>query len=65
MNGGQLHRAGTLVFSVAMMVIGLGLLAQVLAGHTNALAPRLLLSVLFLAAGVGRVYLVVRKGREG
>jgi hypothetical protein len=63
MNGGQVHRAGTLVLSLAMVGIGLGLVVQVIAGHSSAIAPRLLLGVLFLAAGIGRTYLEIRRGR--
>jgi hypothetical protein len=65
MNGGQVHRAGTFVFSLVMVAIGMALIVQVIAGHTSAIAPRMLLGVLFLAAGVGRAYVEIRRGRSG
>ena len=55
MNGRQAHRMGTFVLSLAMVAIGLALIVQVLGGDGGVLSPRLLLGVLFLAAGVGRV----------
>jgi hypothetical protein len=63
MNGGQVHRTGTLMFALAMVAIGLALIVQTIMGHTSAIAPRLLLGVLFLAAGIGRAYLEIRRGR--
>jgi uncharacterized membrane protein HdeD (DUF308 family) len=65
MNGRQLHRTGTLVLSVLMMGIGLALIVQAIDGHASPISPRMLLGVLFLAAGVARIYLEVRKGRAG
>jgi uncharacterized membrane protein YadS len=61
MNGRQLHRMGTLLLSLAMVAIGLALLVQALAQHGGALSPRLLLGVLFVAAGVGRAYVELRR----
>jgi hypothetical protein len=63
MNGPHVHRTGTLVFSLVMAVIGLALLVQALGGDGGVLSPRLLLGVLFIAAGAGRVYLEVRRSR--
>jgi hypothetical protein len=63
MNGRHVHRTGTLVFSLAMAAIGLALLVQALGGDGGVLSPRLLLGVLFIAAGAGRVYLEVRRSR--
>jgi hypothetical protein len=62
MNGRQAHRAGTFVLSLAMVVIGLALLVQVAVGAGSG-AGRVLLGVLFLAAGTGRLYVEVRRGR--
>jgi uncharacterized membrane protein HdeD (DUF308 family) len=47
-----------------MVVIGMALLVQAIAGNGGVLSPRLLLGVLFLAAGVARIYLEVRRGRR-
>jgi uncharacterized membrane protein len=63
MNGRQAHRAGTYVLSFAMVCIGLALLVQALTAHTLSVSSRLLLGVLFVAAGVGRVYVEIRRGR--
>ncbi len=63
MNGGQVHRTGTFVLSLAMVAIGLALIVQVIAGNASAISPRMLLGVLFLAAGIGRAYVEIRRGR--
>ena len=64
MIGRQAHRAGTWVLSVLMAAIGVALIAEAIAGHGSAISPRLLLGVLFIAAGLGRLYLEVRRGRD-
>jgi len=64
MNGRQAHRAGTFVLSLLMAAIGLALIVQVLLGNGSAISPRLLLGVLFIAAGGGRMYIEVRRGRR-
>ena len=63
MNGQQAHRMGTFVLSLAMIAIGTALIVQVAAGDGGVLSARLLLGVLFLAAGVGRAYVEIRRGR--
>jgi hypothetical protein len=40
------------------------LIVEALAGSGGPLSPRLLIGVLFIAAGVARVYLEVRRGRR-
>jgi hypothetical protein len=62
MNGRQVHRAGTFVPSLAMVAIGLALVVQAIGGHASAISPRLLLGVLFMAAGCGRWYVELRRG---
>ncbi len=52
----------TLVFSLVMSAIGGALIAQALTS-SSPLSPRLLLGVLFIAAGVGRLYLEARRHR--
>jgi len=64
MNGRHVHRTGTLVLSLAMAVIGLALISQAVGGDGGVISPRLLLGVLFLAAGVARGYLEVRRSRR-
>jgi len=63
MDGRQAHRMGTFVLSLLMMGIGLALIVQVAGGHGSAISPRLLLGILFLAAGAGRAFVEVRRGR--
>jgi hypothetical protein len=60
----QAHRAGTVVFSVLMAAIGLALIGQAVGGHGSIISPRLLLGVLFVAAGAGRLYLERKRGRR-
>jgi len=64
MNGRQVHRGGTALLSLAMLAIGVALIVQSLAAGASPLSGRLLLGVLFLAAGAGRVYVEYRRGRE-
>jgi hypothetical protein len=63
MNGRQAHRMGTFVLSLAMVAIGLALIVEVIVGHASSISPRLLLGVLFMAAGGGRWYVEVRRAR--
>jgi hypothetical protein len=64
MTGRQVHRSGTQLLSVAMVAIGVALIAQVLSGDGGVLSARLLLGVLFLAAGIARLYLEHKRGRR-
>jgi hypothetical protein len=63
MNGRQAHRMGTFVLSLLMIAIGLSLIVQVAGGDGGVLSARLLLGILFVAAGVGRAFVEVRRGR--
>jgi hypothetical protein len=63
MTGRGAHRAGTFTLSLLMAVIGVALVVQAVSGHGSVLSPRLLLGVLFVAAGAGRMY--VEKRRSG
>ena len=51
------------MLSFAMLAIGLALFVQSLANHASALSGRLLISILFIAAGAGRLWVEARKGR--
>jgi hypothetical protein len=53
----------TLVLSLLMVGIGLALIVQAVIGHASSISPRLLLGVLFIAAGCGRWYVEVRRTR--
>ncbi len=61
MTGRQLHRAGTTVLSLAMVAIGIALVVEALVGE-GALSIRVLLGLLFMIAGTGRIYVDVRRG---
>jgi hypothetical protein len=56
MTGRQVHRTGTLVLSLAMVAIGVTLAVEAIGGSEGVISARLLLGVLFLAAGSGRLY---------
>jgi uncharacterized membrane protein len=59
-SGDGLHSAATRVFSVLMILIGIALIVRtVAAGGT--LAVGLLIGVLFVAVGAGRLYLERRR----
>jgi hypothetical protein len=64
MNGRQAHRTATFALSLAMAAIGLALIVQAFSADASAISPRLLLGVLFIAAGCGRWYLEIRRARE-
>ena len=63
MRGRQLHRSGTVVFSLLMLAIGIALIVQAAAGDGGLISPRLLLGALFLAGGAGRLHLERKRGR--
>jgi hypothetical protein len=63
MTGRQAHRASTTVLSLLMGAIGVALIVQVVEGRGSLISPRLLLGVLFLAAGGGRLHLEARRSR--
>jgi hypothetical protein len=63
MSGRNVHRGSTLLLSLLMMAIGLGLIIQAFGGGSGSISARLLLGALFLAAGVGRTYVEIRRGR--
>ena len=63
MTGRQAHRTATMVFSLLMLAIGLALIVETVIGHGSPISPRMLLGVLFVAAGVGRLYVEIRRGR--
>jgi hypothetical protein len=49
--------AATITFSVLMIVIGIALIVRTLAAGGGALATGLILGLLFIGAGLGRIYL--------
>ena len=46
-----------------MAVIGLALMTQAITG-AGVISPRMILGLLFMAAGALRIYLEIRKGRR-
>lgn len=63
--GRHVHRAGTLILSAIMLVLGVILIAETIVAADGALSYRLLIGVLFLIAGIGRLYVELRRGRSG
>lgn len=64
MNGRQAHRLTTYLMSVAMIAVGVALVVEGLIRAPSPLSPRLLLGVLFVAAGCARGYLEIKRGRR-
>jgi hypothetical protein len=63
MTGRQVHRTGTNALSSAMVAIGIALAVEAVIGE-GVLSARLLLGVLFVAGGSGRLYIQVRRDRD-
>lgn len=59
---GDLHRSGTTVMSVLMIVIGLAMLISTLTRGGGPAAIGVLLGLLFVLAGAGRIYVGRRTG---
>jgi hypothetical protein len=53
----ELHRQTTAVLSTILVLIGLAMIVRTLVAGGGAVALGLLLGVLFIAAGLGRLYL--------
>jgi hypothetical protein len=64
MTGRGAHRTGTFVLSLLMAAIGVALIVEAVAGSGSVISPRLLLGVLFIAAGAGRLYIEIGRGRR-
>jgi hypothetical protein len=60
MSGRGVHRTGTLALSGMMVALGVALIVQALSAGT--FSARLLLGVLFLAGGGGRIFVERRRG---
>ncbi len=61
----RIHSSGTVVLSLAMVVIGVALIVEGVSGHGSVISARLLLGFLFVAAGSGRLYVEARRSRGG
>jgi hypothetical protein len=64
MTGRGAHRTGTFVLSLIMAAIGVALIVEAVAAGGSVISPRLLLGVLFIAAGAGRLYIEIGRGRR-
>ena len=64
MTGRGAHRTGTFVLSLIMAVIGVALIVEAVTAGGSVISPRLLLGVLFIAAGAGRFYVEIGRGRR-
>jgi hypothetical protein len=60
MSGRGVHRSGTLLLSVLMAAIGVGLIVESMV--VGKLSLRVIVGVLFVAAGVGRLYIERKRG---
>ena len=58
--GRQLHSSSTRVLSIVMILIGLALIVRTLVAGGGAVATGVVLGVLFVLAGVARLYLQLR-----
>lgn len=63
MTGRGIHRYSTVVLSLLVTAIGVALVGQAVRAHGSVFSGRLLLGALFVAAGVGRLYIEARRGR--
>jgi hypothetical protein len=61
----NLHRQTTRVMSTVMVVLGVAMIVSTLANGGGALAVGILLGVLFVAAGLGRLYVLGRSRPRG
>jgi membrane protein required for beta-lactamase induction len=63
MTGRGVHRSATMLLSVLMAVIGVALIVEAIVGvRHGAISLLLVVGVLFVAAGVGRVYAERKRG---
>ncbi|MGO9499186.1 MAG: hypothetical protein ACLQA5_21115 [Solirubrobacteraceae bacterium] len=58
--GRQLQNSSTRVLSIVMIVIGIALIVRTLAAGGGAVATGIVLGVLFVLAGLARLYLQLR-----
>ncbi len=64
MNGRQIHRRASLVLAAVMLAVGVVLLLQSASSSQGGVLGRVVLGVMFLLVGVGRIYLEMRRGRR-
>lgn len=59
----DLHSRGTVVLSTALALIGVAIIARTIAAGGGIFSIGLVLGVLFVAAGAGRLWAATRGGR--
>jgi hypothetical protein len=59
-SGREVHRGATAVLSTAMLLIGVAMIVSTLARGGGALALGLILGILFVLVGAGRLYVLRR-----
>jgi len=64
-SGREVHRSTTRVLSGVMVVIGVILIVQTIAVGGGVASARMILGVLFVLAGAGRIYLTLPRGPAG
>jgi len=63
MTGRGVHRSGTRLLSLLMAVIGVALIVEAIVGlRRGGISTLLLVGVLFVAAGLGRLYIERKRG---
>ena len=60
-----MHGIATRMLSALMVVLGVAILVTTIARGGGPLAVGMLLGVLFVAAGLGRLYVERERGRDG
>lgn len=62
MSGRDAHRRMTMVMSGLLILLGVAILVRTITGGGGPLATGMLLGVLFVAAGAGRLWMARRPG---
>ena len=55
------HRRGTILLSVSMAVIGIAIIVRTVSAGGSATSIGILLGVMFVLAGAGRLWIALRK----
>lgn len=60
----DVHRGGTIVLSVALMLVGVAIIARTIDAGGSPISTGILLGLLFMAAGAGRLWVATRGPRR-
>jgi hypothetical protein len=58
------HRTGTIIMSSLMVVIGVTIVIRTLDGGGGALAVGMIMGMLFVLAGAGRLWVALKQGED-